>query len=202
TVGCGTYYIVADTFSGAAKAGNYTLNVSIAPSGAACGAVAGPPAFNPKGKLGDACAYPGHDNLGFCNPNLDADTCIYGTSDSFCSKACAKDTDCGGLGTGACCQDISGKGELYCMTKSFCTSGPSSSGGSSGSSGASGGTKPGDMSSGGMGEGNGDPMGDPGGDNQVTVSNGGGCNVGTHSTAPWAALLGVLGLAAIRRRRR
>ncbi len=202
TVGCGTYYIVADTFSGPAKAGNYTLNVSLAPTGAACGAVAGPPSFNPKGKLGDACAYPGHDNLGFCNPNLGAETCIYGTSDSFCSKACAKDTECGGLGTGACCQDISGKGEFYCMTKSFCAGTPSSSG-SSGASGAGGPTTmPSDgASSGGMGEGTGDPNGDQGG-GQVSVSNGGGCNVGTNGTAPWAALLGVLGLAAVRRRRR
>jgi MYXO-CTERM domain-containing protein len=198
TVGCGSYYIVADTYAGAAKAGPYTLNVSLAPSGAACGAVAGPPAFNPKGKLGDACAYPGHDDLGFCNPNLGAETCIYGSSSSFCSKSCAKDAECTGLGTGACCQDISGKGEFYCMTKGFCAG--TSSGGTSGSSGSTGPTtKPSDGSSGGT-------SGDPGSGDQpgpVNVDNsGGGCSVGERSPSPWAVLLGVLGVAALRRRRR
>ena len=68
TVGCGRYWIIVDTYgSNASKAGPYSLTVNLAPSGQACGAVSGPPAFNPKGKLGDGCAYPGNQNLPFCN---------------------------------------------------------------------------------------------------------------------------------------
>ncbi len=53
------------------QAGPYTLSVNVASSGQACSAVPGPSAFNPKGKLGDACAYPGHEETAvMCNPNL------------------------------------------------------------------------------------------------------------------------------------
>lgn len=217
-VGCGTYYVVVDTFgTDSTKAGNYTVSMSIAASAAACGSVAGPPAFNPKGKLGDACAYPGHDDLPFCNPNLGADTCIYGSASSFCSKTCATAADCGDLGAGGCCQDISGKGEFYCMTKSFCggttsssgasgTTSGGTSGSSGGSSGSSGGSS-GDTTSGGTSGGDGTSGDEPGGDNgagPVKVDGGsGGCSTTGSSPASAAGLLAIVGLAlaAMRRRR-
>ena len=115
-VDCGSYYIVADTFAG--KAGKYTLKVSFtATPGQACGS--GPPAYAPKGAMGDSCAYPSNKNLPFCNANLGATTCIYGTSSSFCSKPCKGNGDCTAF-SGGCCKDINGKGEYYCMTSSYC----------------------------------------------------------------------------------
>src|SRR5690606_32706407 len=91
-VGCGRYWIVVDTYgTNAAKAGPYSLTVTRAPSGQARSAAAGPPVFAPKGKLGDACAYPGNQSLPFCNANLGSETCVYGSSSSFCSKSCATD---------------------------------------------------------------------------------------------------------------
>jgi hypothetical protein len=119
-VDCGTYYVVADTFSGSTgpKPGPYTLTVDFAPSGGqACGS--GPPQYDFKGGPGTACAYPGNENLPFCNPNLGADTCLYTSSSSFCSLPCATSNDCGALGSGACCADI-GSGENYCLLPSEC----------------------------------------------------------------------------------
>jgi hypothetical protein len=205
-VGCGTYYLVVDSYgSNAAKAGPYTLSVNIAASGQACGAVAGPSPFNPKGKLGDSCAYPGHEDLPFCNPNLGSETCIYGSSSSFCSKGCAADSECAGLPGGGCCQDL-GKGEKYCMTQSFCSG--TSSGGTSGGT-SSGGTSSG-ATSGGVGTGsdpgssNPDDPGSAAGDGPVSATDtSGGCGVAGHATSPWG--LGLAGLAmaaaAVRRRR-
>ena len=120
-VGCGPYYVVADTFgTDATKAGPYTLSVSFTPSGQACSAVPGPAPYSPKGKLGDACRFPGNKNLPYCNPNLGGDTCIYTQTDSFCSKPCAKAADCADLPGGAgCCEDL-GQGELYCLKASMC----------------------------------------------------------------------------------
>jgi MYXO-CTERM domain-containing protein len=115
-VDCGTYYIVVDSFGG--KAGKYTLKVSFtATAGKACGS--GPAAYAPKGAMGDSCAYPSNKNLPFCNANLGATTCIYGTSSSFCSKPCKGNGDCTAF-SGGCCKDINGKGEYYCMLASFC----------------------------------------------------------------------------------
>ena len=87
----GTYCVLADTY--AAAAGNYTLTATFTPSGQPCSAVPSPPAFNPQGKLGTACSYPGNQNLPYCNPNLEADTCIYTSTSSFCSKPCATNND-------------------------------------------------------------------------------------------------------------
>lgn len=208
-VGCGTYWIVADTYgTNASKAGQYTLNATLTPSGQACGAVAGPPAFSPKGKLGDACAYPGDQSLPFCNSNLGSETCIYGSSASFCSKGCAQDSDCGALGSGACCEDL-GKGEKYCMTKSFC-----GAGGSSGATTSSGspGTSSGDPSTSGGEPGTSVEEGataeegtSAGGGPKTTTTTTGGCGlaVNERGASPWAVVLGALGLAAtIARRRR
>lgn len=208
-VGCGDYYIVADTFgANATNAGAYTLNATFTASGQACAAVAGPPAFNPKGKLGDACAFPGNKNLPFCNENLGGDTCIYGQTDSFCSIPCAGDTDCGGLGSGSCCQDL-GQGEKYCLKQAFCggngvqtgtkPSGGDPSGTSSGGTTSSG--APGDP--GDTGDPNADPSADPaaapGGSTTTTT---GGCNTSGTSRAPWELALGVLGLGVVLRGRR
>lgn len=201
-VGCGTYWIVVDTFgSTTTKPGPYTLTVTETPSGQPCSAVAGPPKFDPKGKLGDACSYPGHESLPVCNPNLGAETCIYGSGSSFCSKACEKDADCTDLPGGGCCQDL-GKGETYCMTKSYCPAGSSSGasgGGASGGSGASGGGgsagSSGGASSGegaagdGEGEANGAAPSDGG-------SDGGGCSA-SGRPAPAPIGFGVAAAAAL-----
>lgn len=118
-VGCGTYYIVADTFK--TNAGAYTLSVSHAPSGKTCGEVAGPPAFAPSGAIGTACQNPSDPSLPFCNPNLGADVCIYTPSTSMCSRPCNDVADCTGL-AGACCEEIAA-GEKYCLAGTFCAGG-------------------------------------------------------------------------------
>lgn len=147
-VDCGTYYVVADTF--ADKVGNYSLTVSFAPSGGACGA--GPAKYDFKGAPGTDCAYPGNENLPFCNPNLGADTCLYTSSSSFCSMACTSASDCAKMPGGGCCSDI-GSGELYCLPQAQCGSsgndggvnpggGGSGSGGTPGTGGAGSGGEP------------------------------------------------------------
>lgn len=120
-VDCGTYLVVADTFRSSTsgeKPGGYNLSLSFSPSGPASSCGAGPQGYAPSGKLGDACGFPGDPTLPFCNPNLGGDTCLYDSSSSFCSKACAGASDCAAL-TGGCCADIGG-GELYCLTAEFC----------------------------------------------------------------------------------
>ena len=120
-VDCGTYYLVADTFrssGGVEYPGPYTLNATVTPSGNACGA--GPPVYHFSGAPGSACAYPGHESLPFCNPNLGADVCIYSTSPalSFCSHPCAGAGDCTDF-PGGCCGTL-GSGEHYCFTAALC----------------------------------------------------------------------------------
>jgi MYXO-CTERM domain-containing protein len=120
SVDCGTYYVVADTYRGSQEyPGPYSLTIDHTPSGAACGN--GPPSYDFEGQLGDPCSYPGNEGLGFCNPNLGAMTCIYGSSDSFCSKPCDTVADCGEF-PGGCCSPVS-SGENYCMIASFCGGG-------------------------------------------------------------------------------
>jgi uncharacterized protein (TIGR03382 family) len=217
-VGCGTYWVVVDTYgSDASKAGPYTLNVSLAPSGQACSAVQGPPAFNPKGKLGEACSYPANPSLPFCNPNVGSETCIYSSQTSFCSKSCATNADCVDLGAGACCADI-GSGELYCLTSSFCgggvppkadgglassSGGPASSSSSGGETSSSGSTS-GGSTSGGEEETSGDdddPGAAPGGG--VTTKSVSGCNAAPSNGASAIALVAAAAMlgAVVRRRR-
>lgn len=212
-VGCGRYYIVADTFGTGTAAGPYTLSVDLAPSGQACNAVPGPPKHQPKGHLGEACAYPGDRTLPFCNGNFDADTCIYTQTTSFCSKPCATNADCGGLPGGGCCEDISGKGELYCMTQALCGTAGSSGVGSSGkpvppgssSGGTSGGTSSGDPA----GTSSGDPAAEPGdetagGPTTREITTGGCASAPGRDAGSFAAVSGLLALVAagLRRRRR
>ncbi len=127
-VDCGTYYVVADTFtngSGTALAGNYNLMVTFTPSGTACGA--GPHVYATPGGPGQACRYMGHETLPFCNPTLGADTCVYstqGSGSSFCARPCKTVADCGDY-PGGCCSDL-GNGELYCMPASWCGGPPPS----------------------------------------------------------------------------
>jgi hypothetical protein len=208
TVGCGTYSIVADTFSSKAKAGAYTLSATFTPSGQPCSAVPAP-SFNPKGKLGDACAYPGHPELPFCNENLGgSETCIYGSGSSFCSKPCAADGDCSGMPGGGCCKDISGKGELYCLNGTSCPGGGGSSGASSSSGGGTSGS--GGGTSGGEGTPNGDgtsgsdgtPNGaDPGAPGSSTTETAGGCATSPASASLWPGLLAAIALVTAARRR-
>jgi hypothetical protein len=117
-VDCGTYLIVADTYvsGGTSQSGPYDLAVDFTPSGQPCGTP--PNDYEFEGELGDPCAYPSNENLPFCNPNLGADTCLYTSNDSFCSRPCSTAADCSEL-PGACCQDI-GSGELYCIIASLC----------------------------------------------------------------------------------
>lgn len=211
-VGCGTYWIVVDTYgTNASKAGPYTLDVSLAPSGQACAAVPGPPVFAPKGKLGDACAYPGNENLPFCNPNLGSETCIYGASTSFCSKSCATNADCNDLGAGSCCGDL-GKGEKYCMTSPFCGAGGADAGLSSGSSGSTPPKKDGGAGGGGSSSSGDDPSADPGNGDGVPPADGAptttttedGCGVARGSLDGGLVVFaaGALALARARRRSR
>ncbi|MFH1132489.1 MAG: hypothetical protein V1754_14225 [Pseudomonadota bacterium] len=129
-VDCGTYYIVADTFGdsvGQSFPGAYTLNVLFSPSGQACGS--GPPEYDPEGELGDPCAYPGHEDLPFCNQNLGSSVCLYlsGLSGfSFCTKPCSSGADCMEF-AGGCCMDV-GSGEYFCHLSNMCGSaGPDAS---------------------------------------------------------------------------
>lgn len=116
-VDCGTYFLVADTFKGAAEhPGLYTLTASFVPKNQPCGG--GPPQYAPSGNLGDPCGNPNQPDLPFCNANLGGDVCLYTDTTSFCTKPCAKDSDCAGL-QGGCCGDIGG-GELYCFTADLC----------------------------------------------------------------------------------
>lgn len=205
TVGCGTYYVLADTYK--AAAGIYTLTASFTPSGAACGAVPGPPVLAPKGKLGDPCAYPGHADLPFCNENLGGDTCVYSASTSYCSRPCASDADCSAMPSGGCCRDL-GTSEFYCVEASDCGgSGPSvgaSDGGAAGGGGSKGG-QGGVAPSGDDGSGDGTSDG-----NGATPSNDGssaspssGCSAtrGPVTGGAWIVGVGLAALAFSKRRR-
>lgn len=116
-VDCGTYYLVADTFKGAAEhPGLYSLAASFVPANKPCGN--GPPQYAPSGNLGDACGSPNQPDLPFCNPNLGGDVCLYTDATSFCTKPCTKDSECAEF-QGGCCGDLGG-GELYCFTAALC----------------------------------------------------------------------------------
>lgn len=186
TVGCGTYFVIADTYGTGTAAGPYTLNATFTPSGQPCSAVPGPPAFNPSGELGDACGYPANPSLPFCNANLGADTCIYTSTNSFCSKPCAVTADCAGMPGGAgCCEDI-GSSELYCMTQSMCGSGGSVSadaGAGPGGGGMGGGSGGGTGGGANVDAGTGGPGGDMGGGNSADPTTGDGTPAGGSSTA-------------------
>ncbi|HEY3447973.1 MAG TPA: hypothetical protein VGK67_16575 [Myxococcales bacterium] len=121
TVDCGTYYLVMDTYvnsSGVEQPGPYTLNATFAANGQACGSSM--PVYQPGGKIGDPCGYPGREDLPFCNENLGSEICVYGTSPAFsyCSRACTTNADCPEF-AGGCCADI-GTGETYCMQQPYC----------------------------------------------------------------------------------
>jgi MYXO-CTERM domain-containing protein len=214
-VDCGTYYVVADTFSD--KAGTYSLTVDFAPSGSACGS--GPPKYQFKGAPGTDCAYPGNESLPFCNPNLGTDTCLYTSSSSFCSMACTGASDCAAMPGGGCCSDI-GNGELYCLPQAQCGStqpdggvnpgtGGSGSGGvpSAGGTGAGGEPAAGGASNqGGSGDvpsfgGNSGAVGG-GGPTPLATGDTSGCSTRTpsRSGSGVALLLGALGLSLLRRR--
>jgi MYXO-CTERM domain-containing protein len=124
SVDCGTYLIVADTFSSGSTTypGQYQLTVSFAGSGQGCGA--GPAGYDLEGEPGDPCAFPDHEDLPFCNPNLGVDTCIYTSAppSSFCSRACTGAADCAIL-PGGCCADLGG-GDRYCLTADLCETPP------------------------------------------------------------------------------
>ena len=221
-VDCGTYYLVADTFKGATEyPGPYTLIADFVPSGGPCGN--GPPGYSPSGALGEPCGYPGDPNLPFCNPNLGSDTCLYTSTDSFCSKPCATDADCAGI-VGGCCGDIGG-GELYCFEASYCGStqppdpqGPPDAGGDppveppdGGSMGGSGGSTGvgGDTALGGAAPGGGAPGGGAAGAPaerlpKVTDPDEGGCGCRTAGDARggYGALGAMMGLLVAARRRR
>ena len=118
---CGTYYLVLDTYVGGIEyPGPYTLNADFTPTGGACSAK---PEYDFEGGPGKACAFPNHEDLSYCNPNLGVTTCIYTTGTnpiSFCSRACQVDADCTDDFADGCCLDIDGQNNFYCMIESFC----------------------------------------------------------------------------------
>ncbi len=223
-VDCGSYYVVADTWAsgGTPLSGNYTLTVDFAPSsGQACGG--GPPKYDFKGAPGTACAYPGNENLPFCNPNLGADTCLYTSSSSFCSMPCQTTQDCGAW-PGSCCGDI-GNQEKYCLPAAQCGSAPPDAGvspkpdaGGDPDSGFAGGGNAGGSGNagGGGGFGNAGSGAAPGtgayggfstggnGNGVAPASSGsdGGCSTTPRPTAPTGWLLAGLGVALTWLRRR
>ncbi|MFC1654736.1 hypothetical protein ACFL2F_02925 [Myxococcota bacterium] len=118
---CGTYYLVLDTFVGGVEyPGPYTLNADFTPSGGVCSTK---PEYDFLGGPGKSCAFPNHEDLSYCNPNLGVTTCIYTTGAnpiSFCSRSCQVDSDCTDDFTDGCCLDIDGQNNFYCMLESFC----------------------------------------------------------------------------------
>lgn len=184
-VDCGTYYVVADTYGGVANAGLFDLTITHTPNGQPCGS--GPPSYDPLGQPGDACAFPGNPNLPGCNATLDGEVCLYTSgagARSFCTMACATDTDCSAMPGGGCCQDI-GSGERYCMVADLCATEPGGGGG---------GTDAGPDAGTGSGSGSGGAGGAP------DESQPGGCAIADASPAPLA--LWLIALALVTRRRR
>ena len=168
---CGTYLVVADTYRSANgdQAGAYSIAMTFQPSGAACGA--GPEGYAPMGAPGEPCAYPGDESLGFCNPNVGGEVCLYGDDTSFCSMPCAGESDCAAI-EGGCCADL-GDGETYCVTADFCGGDPPDPGSST----ASGGDPSGGVTTGAGGSGSGPSTTATGGD-AVTSTGGGAAGPG------------------------
>ncbi len=127
---CGTYYLVLDTYveAGVEYPGPYTLSADFTPTGGVPpGTCQAKPEYDFLGGPGKACAFPNHEDLNYCNPNLGVYTCIYTTGASpisFCSRSCQTDADCGGDFPGGCCQDIDGEGHFFCMLDRFCPAQP------------------------------------------------------------------------------
>jgi len=122
-VTCGTWYVVADTWSdgGAEYPGAYTLTIDLTPSGGGCTDWNQP--FSPGGGVGEPCAAPGAPEIAFCNPNLGAWACIYSGPISFCTYNCANDAGCAGDFPGGCCGDIQGAGDpqdFFCLDAALC----------------------------------------------------------------------------------
>jgi hypothetical protein len=164
-VGCGTYYVVADTFKGTKEMpGPYSIAIDFKASGGPCNG--GPPVYDFAGGLGDPCAYPKNEKLPFCNPNLGAQTCIYTSSTSFCSKPCASNIDCPEF-AGGCCGELA-KGQKYCFTAPLCGSSSSSASTGSGPSMGTGSSPP--------------PMGDPNG--SASAASGGEVAVSSAASGP------------------
>ncbi len=117
-VGCGTYYLVADTFGpDNAKAGPFTLTATFTPSGQTCATAAPIESIEEGRELGEACASSQHPDLGSCRGD---GACVEIGGASFCSKPCARPSDCADVAPGGgCCQDL-GKGETYCVLASLC----------------------------------------------------------------------------------
>jgi hypothetical protein len=108
-VGCGSVYVVADTYTAAGgdQPGPYALTIDLEPSGQPCGVP--DPVYQPSGGVGDPCDVDGSGGAPFCNPNLGAVVCIYSSDASavsFCSYPCAVDADCGVDFPGGCCAEL------------------------------------------------------------------------------------------------
>ncbi|MBW1808141.1 MAG: hypothetical protein JRJ87_08075 [Deltaproteobacteria bacterium] len=119
---CGTYYLVLDTWvsaDGTEHPGAYTLTADFTPTGGSCQAM---PNYDFLGGPGQACAYPDHSDLYYCNPGLGATTCLYTSgidAFSFCTYPCADDADCIEDFPGGCCLDI-GDHEFFCVIEDLC----------------------------------------------------------------------------------
>lgn|GEM_PF-658618 len=122
-VGCGTIYVVVDTYTAAGgdQPGPYALTIDLEPSGQPCGAP--DPAYEPGGAVGEACDYDGSGSLPFCNPNLGAVVCIYSSAPgggSFCSYPCAAAADCAADFPGGCCEEVD-VDYRACLPVDWCT---------------------------------------------------------------------------------
>ena len=124
-VDCGTYYIVADTYSNGNGefAGAFDLSVDYTPQAGACGTRTG---YDYLGLPGGECAFPGNPALSYCNPNLGATTCLYtgetSNDDSFCTMECDSNADCTDDFAGGCCVELQA-GEHFCMPSGYCDGG-------------------------------------------------------------------------------
>lgn len=220
-VGCGTYYVLVDTFNTAANVGLGDLTTTFVPSGAECGGAIDPAPFEAKGALGAEC----NANT-WCDINQGGEACLRTSeTNGFCSAACSSNADCVGMAGGdGCCGDVTvtdsegnERTEKYCYVASMCDGGQAtSSGATTGSSGngSNGGSGRPGSSNGGSGDDDGDDDGTGGDDDGTGKGNGEGNNAdgesssGGCSATPGASsaggmlLLGVLGLTALSTRRR
>jgi len=125
-VDCGPLYVVVDSYTSASSGkdfpGPYTLSIDFEPDGGPCGQ--DPPPFDPGGKAGEPCGFPGDPLLPFCNPNLGGVVCLYSSgvgAQSFCSYPCKADEDCQADFPGGCCVYIDADLGDACLTEPFCT---------------------------------------------------------------------------------
>ncbi len=117
-VGCGEYFIVADSWTNEDRvefAGAYELSVDFSPGGGPC--VLDEP-YDIEGRPGEPCSFPDNRDLPDCNINTGAEECLHDDEGSFCSMRCEDDSNCRRI-SGGCCAEIN-RGERYCLPEDRC----------------------------------------------------------------------------------